>query len=304
MFSIATNTLSFIAPSLSPELLKYLIELDNSTIWIKSGSSDTGELIDFSNITTKRPDPGLAFEVEIKHIASKSIIPQLLQSFTYDRYPLCELDEADKEVLHLSFIEPKIDESLTEKIENVLKLAPSLVIRLDSFLPCDSDEYTIWDKRFFKIAEEVSTWSKDPGTKVGCVLVDDNKRILSTGYNGFPAGFNDSLIESMSRDKKLAFTIHAEVNAIINAAKNGVNIEGSTAYVTFHPCTNCISALINAGITIIFCPDFDCFRPNPNGQFSFQTWLANFKKAQDFLTDDIGWYSAHMNSTFIKYSLD
>jgi dCMP deaminase len=111
-----------------------------------------------------------------------------------------------------------------------------------------------WDQRFLRIAQEVLTWSKDPGTKVGCVLVKD-KRIIATGYNGFPANLSDALPLYNDRDYKLAITIHAEKNALFNAAKNGANTEGCSAYVTFPPCSQCAAALIQAGVKFLFCPD-------------------------------------------------
>lgn len=111
-----------------------------------------------------------------------------------------------------------------------------------------------WDLRFLQIANEVSQWSKDPGTKVGCVLVK-NRRIVSTGYNGFPHNLSDDLSLYQDREYKLAITVHAESNAILNAAKNGSQTENCVAYVTFPPCTQCASALIQAGITQVVCPD-------------------------------------------------
>lgn len=111
-----------------------------------------------------------------------------------------------------------------------------------------------WDRRFLRIAEEVRLWSKDPGTKVGCVLVNE-RRILSTGYNGFPATISDDLERYIDRDYKLSVTVHAEANAILNAAKNGTKVEGSTLYVTFPPCSQCASAVIQAGVAKVVCPD-------------------------------------------------
>ena len=113
---------------------------------------------------------------------------------------------------------------------------------------------TKWDRRFLRIAEEVRLWSKDPGTKVGCVLVND-RRILSTGYNGFPATISDDLERYIDREYKLSVTVHAEANAILNAAKNGTKVEGSTLYVTFPPCSQCASAVIQAGVAKVVCPD-------------------------------------------------
>jgi len=111
-----------------------------------------------------------------------------------------------------------------------------------------------WDRRFIRIAEEVRLWSKDPGTKVGCVLVND-RRILSTGYNGFPQLVEDSLERYIDREYKLSVTVHAEKNAILNAAKNGTKVEDSTLYVTFPPCSQCASAVIQAGVAKVVCPD-------------------------------------------------
>ena len=111
-----------------------------------------------------------------------------------------------------------------------------------------------WDKRFLRIAEEVRLWSKDPGTKVGCVLVSE-RRILSTGYNGFPQTISDDLDRYIDRDFKLSITVRAEKNAILNAAKNGTKVQGSTLYVTFPPCSQCASAIIQAGVAQIVCPD-------------------------------------------------
>ena len=111
-----------------------------------------------------------------------------------------------------------------------------------------------WDQRFLRIAHEVSSWSRDPGTTVGCVLVKD-RRILSTGYNGFPVGLSDSLDLYQDREYKLAVTVHAEANAIINAAKNGAITKNCDAYVTFPPCSQCAAALIQAGVGKVVCPD-------------------------------------------------
>lgn len=128
-----------------------------------------------------------------------------------------------------------------------------------------------WDRRFIRIAEEVKSWSKDPGTKVGCVLVND-RRILSTGYNGFPHSISDSLDRYSNREYKLSVTVHAEKNAILNAAKNGTKLEGSTLYVTFPPCTQCCSAVIQAGITTVVCPD---------PHHAPERWRSNFLQASD-----------------------
>ena len=108
-----------------------------------------------------------------------------------------------------------------------------------------------WAHRFIELAQHVAQWSKDPSTKVGCVLVGQNKEVLSTGYNGLPRGVND-LPERMERPAKYLWTSHAEENAVAQAARNGVRLEGALAYVTHTPCSRCARSLIQAGIKTIF----------------------------------------------------
>ena len=83
----------------------------------------------------------------------------------------------------------------------------------------------------------------------------NNRRILATGYNGFAQNLSDSLERYIDRDFKLLTVLHSEVNAILNAAKNGTKVEGSTLYVTFPPCSQCASAVIQAGVAQVVCPD-------------------------------------------------
>ena len=130
-----------------------------------------------------------------------------------------------------------------------------------------------WDDRFITIAHNVATWSKDPGTKVGSVLVTD-RRILATGYNGFPHQISDSLDRYENRELKLAYTVHAEVNSILNAAKNGARTDGSTLYVTFPPCVSCSTSVIQAGITRVVCPDLTT---------APQRWIESFKMGNNLL---------------------
>ena len=104
-----------------------------------------------------------------------------------------------------------------------------------------------WDRRFLDMANEVRSWSKDPSTQVGSVIVQD-KRIVSTGYNGFPPGIADD--ERLhNRETKYTLTVHAEMNAILNAAKSGVKLEGSTIYVSgLCVCHSCAKAIVASGI--------------------------------------------------------
>lgn len=106
-----------------------------------------------------------------------------------------------------------------------------------------------WDSYFMKIAYAVSERSTCDRAFVGCVLVLE-KRILTTGFNGSPTGqpHCDEIGHLLVEDHCVR-TIHAETNAIIQAALHGVSTRGSTCYVTHFPCINCTKALINAGIT-------------------------------------------------------
>ena len=97
------------------------------------------------------------------------------------------------------------------------------------------------------IAADVGFWSKDPSTKVGAVFVSAERRILSTGYNGFPRGVDDDVEERWLRPEKYFWTAHAEVNAIYNAAFEGVSLRESTLYTPFLPCHGCAQAIVQVG---------------------------------------------------------
>ena len=105
-----------------------------------------------------------------------------------------------------------------------------------------------WDLRFIELARHISGWSKDPSTKVGCVVVGEDREIRSTGFNGFPRGINDDEERLTDREKKYPLICHAEENAIMHAARIGVSLKDSTAYVTWPPCSRCARSLIQAGI--------------------------------------------------------
>lgn len=108
-----------------------------------------------------------------------------------------------------------------------------------------------WDMYFLQIADRVATRSTCNRANVGAVLVRD-KRILTTGYNGSPSGLShcDEDGHLMERGHCIR-TIHAEANAIIQAALHGISTKGATCYVTHYPCLNCAKMLINAGVVKI-----------------------------------------------------
>ena len=112
-----------------------------------------------------------------------------------------------------------------------------------------------WDFRFIELAKHISLWSKDPSTKVGCVVVGEDREIRSTGFNGFPRGIDDDEDRLTNREKKYPLICHAEENAIMHAARIGVSLKNSTAYVTWPPCSRCARSLIQAGIKEVVYPD-------------------------------------------------
>ena len=82
-----------------------------------------------------------------------------------------------------------------------------------------------WDKRFLELAKHISLWSKDPSTKVGCVVVGEDREIRSTGFNGFPRGIEDDHGRLSDRAQKYPLICHAEENAIMHAAGGGVSLK-------------------------------------------------------------------------------
>lgn len=116
-----------------------------------------------------------------------------------------------------------------------------------------------WDKRFMELAFHVGEWSScfQPNRKVGAVIVK-NKRIITTGYNGAPEGYKSCkergeclrrIMEIPSGTKQeFCYAIHAEQNAIVQAAKLGNSVDGATIYVTHQPCVICTKLIINSGI--------------------------------------------------------
>lgn len=116
-----------------------------------------------------------------------------------------------------------------------------------------------WDRRFIELTDVISGWAScfKEDRKMGSVIVR-NKRILTTGYNGAPAGITPCVERGFcmrvekgipsGEQAQLCYAVHAEQNALIQAAKLGVSVEGATLYCTYSPCVICAKLIINAGI--------------------------------------------------------
>lgn len=111
-----------------------------------------------------------------------------------------------------------------------------------------------WDLRFLELAGTVAKWSQDPSTEVGCLVVRD-RRILATGYNGFPRGIQDLPERLNHRETKYKYIVHGEMNAIFNAVQHGVSLESATLYVAGLPiCSECAKGIIQVGIKRVVIP--------------------------------------------------
>ncbi len=110
--------------------------------------------------------------------------------------------------------------------------------------------YISWDQYFMGVAMLSEKRSKDPNTQVGACIVNQDKRIVGIGYNGFPQKLNDDDFpwEKVGEfeDTKYPYVVHAEANAILNATQN---LKGATIYVTLFPCHECVKLIIQSGIT-------------------------------------------------------
>lgn len=139
-----------------------------------------------------------------------------------------------------------------------------------------------WDNRFLNLAREISTWSKDPSAQIGAVIVNDDRRILATGYNGFPRGIQDNDWRYQDREIKYKYVVHAEMNAIYNATFNGISLNDSTLYVWGLPvCSECAKGVIQVGIKKIVMPKLDY----PD------RWVESFRKSRELFSEaGIDWY--------------
>ncbi len=130
-----------------------------------------------------------------------------------------------------------------------------------------------WQKRFFDLARLVATWSKDPSSQVGAVIVDDKKRIVSVGFNGLPIGVEDTVERLNNRELKYELIVHAEANAILTAPKS---VAECTIYVyPYLPCSRCAGAIIQSGIKKVVVPDLEI----P------ERWIDNFNLSKTVLEE-------------------
>jgi len=115
-----------------------------------------------------------------------------------------------------------------------------------------------WDHHFLRLCQDHARMSKDPSTHVGAVIVGPDREIRSAGFNGFPRGIVDSRERLNDRETKLKLVVHAEMNAVLAAARVGIPVKGCTLYISATdssgevwggpPCVRCTVEVIQAGI--------------------------------------------------------
>ncbi len=130
-----------------------------------------------------------------------------------------------------------------------------------------------WQRRFVELARYTASWSKDPSTKVGAVIFDEDKRIISVGYNGLPKGVCDLPETLNDRDLKYKMIVHAEINAILFGKRNLAGLYLSTW--PFMPCIRCATAVVQAGIRCCIAPKND----NPRWKDDFVLTELMFAEA-------------------------
>lgn len=137
----------------------------------------------------------------------------------------------------------------------------------------DVDQVAKWDRRLLDLASLVASWSRDPSTKCGAVITD-GKRIVSTGFNGFPQGMPDDDALYANREEKYSRVIHAEMNALLFARED---VHGYTCYTTLMPCDRCFVHLAQAGITRYVYPSAS--------QDALERWQSAFWKVKRYAAE-------------------
>lgn len=135
-----------------------------------------------------------------------------------------------------------------------------------------------WDRRFLDLALLVSSWSKDPSSKVGAAIVDGEGRVLGTGYNGLPRGVEDLPERLENREHKYPMIAHAELNAILGCT---LRPKKATLYVTpIPPCSECTKAIIQSGIHRLVIGVTEKYKTGP--------WREQFDRYSKVMLDESG----------------
>ena len=145
-----------------------------------------------------------------------------------------------------------------------------------------------WKTRFLELAKHIAKDSKDPSTKVGAVIVDDDNNVRTIGYNGFPRGVKDTPERLNDRKLKYPLTVHAELNALLTMARVGTPTKGTTMVCTHYPCSNCSGAMVQAGIkeVVVYSPNED-FKSRWNEDMKMSELILKEGGVEVVVIDDI-----------------
>ncbi len=134
---------------------------------------------------------------------------------------------------------------------------------------------TKWDRRYLELASLVASWSKDPSTKVGAVIIRPDRTVVSVGFNGFPKNMPDNPEWYANREEKYSRVVHCEINAMIHSYEN---LKGYTLYTyPFAPCDRCVVQMLQAGIVrFVF--------PEPSAD-ALTRWAEAFVKTKKYITE-------------------
>jgi dCMP deaminase len=147
-----------------------------------------------------------------------------------------------------------------------------------------------WKEYYMRHQYLASQKSKDPSTKIGALIVRGDN-IVSIGYNGFPRGISDSIDRLTNREEKYFYIVHAEANAILNAARNGIATNDSELYTSGMPCNECAKSIIQAGIKTVF-----LHKQYPS--LSHGKWSKSVSKAQEMFSEAgvfVAEFDQHLN---------
>jgi dCMP deaminase len=147
-----------------------------------------------------------------------------------------------------------------------------------------------WDLRFLELAKLVSTWSKDPSTKTGAVIVRPDKTIASIGYNGFPKTMPDNSEWYANREEKYSRIVHCEINALIHAREP---VQEYTLFTwPLAPCDRCAVQMLQAGIKrFVF--------PEPT-EYILTRWASAFEKTKRYITESGATYTEYKRCDLTK----
>lgn len=143
-------------------------------------------------------------------------------------------------------------------------------------------DYISWKKYFMDMALLSAQRSKDPNTQVGCVIVDEDNRVISIGYNGFPNGCSDDKFpwnKGEGLDNKMLYVCHAELNAIMNGY---IKLHNCILYTSLFPCNECAKLIIQSGIKKIYYKDIKKDKLSTKAsKIMFKSSGVKYKKYKD-----------------------